>query len=81
MLTQPVPTVQSTKPRLLNLITIQSKALDENGIPEETETIEHWSDEPLFLQEVRQLFWDRRWTHRVVEHLCFEPTRDEDTEF
>lgn len=55
-------------PRFLNRITIQSKKLDYDGIPEETLEIEVPSNEPLTIQETRQAFWEKRWTHRVVSH-------------
>jgi len=62
-----------TKPRFLNLVTIQSKALDQDGVPEETITIEVPSNEPLTLHQRRQAYWEKRWTHLVVEHLMIEP--------
>ncbi len=58
----------ATASRFLNRITIQSKKLDFDGIPQETLEIEVPSDEPLTLQEVRQAFWEKRWTHCVVSH-------------
>lgn len=58
--------------RYLNLITLQSKALDQDGVPEETIVIEHPSNELLSRQQVRQLYWSKRWTHRLVEHIVID---------
>jgi hypothetical protein len=69
---QVFPTAIATK--FLNIITIQSKALDWEGIPEETITIEVPSDEPLTLQERRQAYWSRRWSHVVVDHRMIDLT-------
>jgi hypothetical protein len=72
MLTLTRPTAIAT--RFLNLITIQSKSVDYEGVPEETITIEVPSDEPLTLQERRQAYWSRRWTHFVVDHRMIDLT-------
>lgn len=58
--------------RYLNLITIQSKALDQNGVPEETLTLQVPSNAPLSLQEVRKAYWEKRWSHRLVEHTMID---------
>lgn len=42
--------------RFLNLITIQSKQLDYEGVPEETLVIEVPSNEPLTLQQRRHAY-------------------------
>lgn len=57
------------KNRFRNLITIQSKAVDSNNVPLETITLEIPSDAPLSRQEIRKLYWPKRWTHLIVEHL------------
>ena len=66
------PTAIAT--RFLNLITIQSKAVDFENVPEETITIEVPSDAPLTLQERRQAYWSRRWSHVVVDHRMIDLT-------
>ena len=66
------PTAIAT--RYLNLITIQSKAVDFENVPEETITIEVPSDAPLTLQERRQAYWSRRWSHVVVDHRMIDRT-------
>ena len=66
------PTAIAT--RYLNLITIQSKAVDFENVPEETITIEVPSDAPLTLQERRQAYWSRRWSHVVVDHRMIDLT-------
>jgi hypothetical protein len=60
--------------RFLNLITIQSKAVDFENVPLETIEIKVPSDEPLTLQERRQAYWEKRWTHFVVEHRMIDLT-------
>jgi hypothetical protein len=60
--------------RFLNLITIQSKAVDFENVPLETITIEVPSNEPLTLQQRRQTYWAYRWTHFVVSHTMTELT-------
>ena len=74
-LTRPVSPVKTAiATRYLNLITIQSKAVDFENVPEETITIEVPSDEPLTLQERRQAYWSRRWSHVVVDHRMIDLT-------
>ena len=75
----PVKTAITTK--FLNIITLQSKALDLEGIPEETITLEVPSDEPLTLQERRQAYWSRRWSHVVVDHRMIDQTVEPDNWF
>jgi len=60
--------------RFLNLITIQSKAVDFENVPLETITIEVPSNEPLTLQQRRQTYWPYRWTHFVVSHTMTDLT-------
>jgi hypothetical protein len=67
--------------RFLNLITIQSKAVDFENVPLETITIEVPSDEPLTLQQRRQAYWTYRWTHFVVEHRMIDQTVEPDNWF
>jgi hypothetical protein len=66
------PTAIAT--RFLNLITIQSKSVDYEGVPEETITIEVPSDEPLTIQQRRQAYWEKRWTHFVVSNTMTDLT-------
>jgi hypothetical protein len=74
-LTRPVSPVKTAiATRYLNLITIQSKAVDFENVPEETITIEVPSDAPLTLQERRQAYWSRRWSHVVVDHRMIDLT-------
>jgi hypothetical protein len=73
------PTAIATK--FLNIITLQSKALDWEGIPEETITIEVPSDEPLTLQQRRQAYWEKRWSHVVVSHTMTDLTVEPDNWF
>jgi hypothetical protein len=66
------PTAIAT--RFLNLITIQSKAVDFENVPLETIEIPVPSDEPLTLQQRRQAYWPYRWTHFVVSHTMTDLT-------
>ena len=66
------PTAIAT--RFLNLITIQSKAVDFENVPLETIEIQVPSDEPLTLQQRRQAYWEKRWTHFVVSHTMTDLT-------
>jgi hypothetical protein len=66
------PTAIAT--RFLNLITIQSKAVDFENVPLETIEIQVPSDESLTLQQRRQAYWEKRWTHFVVEHRMIDLT-------
>jgi hypothetical protein len=81
-LTRPVSPVKTAiATRYLNLITIQSKAVDFENVPEETITIEVPSDEPLTLQQRRQAYWEKRWTHVVVSHTMTDLTVEPDNWF
>jgi hypothetical protein len=66
------PTAIAT--RFLNLITIQSKAVDFENVPLETIEIQVPSDEPLTLQQRRHAYWPYRWTHFVVSHTMTDLT-------
>ena len=72
MLTLTRPNAIAT--RFLNLITIQSKAVDFENVPLETITIEVPSNEPLTIQQRRQAYLPYRWTHFVVEHRMTDLT-------
>ncbi|MGL5035089.1 MAG: hypothetical protein ACRC6M_14945 [Microcystaceae cyanobacterium] len=52
----------------LHRLVIQSKALDYDGIPEETIEIDYPTNEPLTLQQERALMGDKRWSHIIVAH-------------
>ena len=69
---QVFPTAIATK--FLNIITIQSKAVDFENVPLETIEIQVPSDEPLTLQQRRQAYWSRRWSHVVVDHRMIDLT-------
>ncbi|MFM7438433.1 MAG: hypothetical protein ACKO2V_07480 [Snowella sp.] len=58
----------ATATRYLHRLTIQSKALDFEGIPQETIEINHPTNEPLTLQQERALMGDKKWTHSIVAH-------------
>jgi hypothetical protein len=73
------PTAIAT--RFLNLITIQSKAVDFQNVPLETIEIKVPSDEPLTLQQRRQAYWEKRWTHVVVSHTMTDLTVEPDNWF
>jgi hypothetical protein len=79
MITLTRPTAIAT--RFLNLITIQSKAVDFEGVPLETITIEVPSNEPLTLQQRRQAYWPYRWSHIVVSHTMTNLTIEPDNWF
>ena len=67
--------------RYLNVITLQSKQLDYEGVPEETLVIEVPSNEPLTLQQRRQAYWEKRWSHSVIEHRMIDQTVEPDNWF
>ena len=72
MLTLTRPTAIAN--RFLNIITIQSKAVDFENVPLETIEIQVPSDEPLTIQQRRQAYWEKRWTHVVVSHTMTDLT-------
>ena len=74
-LTRPVSSVKTAiATRFLNIITIQSKAVDFENVPLETIEIQVPSDEPLTIQQRRQAYWEKRWTHFVVDHRMIDQT-------
>lgn len=61
-----------TMNRFRTFITIQPKEFGWDAVEGQTETIAIDSYSPLTRQEVRKTYWEKRWTHYVVECRMIE---------